>query len=520
MSKSKITSKAVFKAYDQQQFLLLPPQLDELIPSNHLVRVVNTVVETLDLSSIINQYEGGGTSSYHPKMMVKVLLYGYAMKLYTGRKLAKALSQDITFMWLAAYNRPDFRTINLFRSGILKETIEELFQQLLLFLIDHGYIAVENYFTDGTTISADANKHNMVWRKNAVRYKQMAEENCRKLFRQIDALNAGEDLQYGENDLEEMGSQQIDNQSIEKHVEKLDQVITKTKGKRDVRQAESLKKKVEEQQEKIGKYDQQLSISGQRSGYSQTDKEATAMHLKNDELVPAYNIVASSENQFITGFSVHQNPNDATCFKEHLEQLPLKPATITADSIFGTEHNYQLLEGADIENYLKFPTFHQEQTHKHKTNKFLRENFAYQKDSDTYICPNNQTVRYRDTAIVKNKITGNLSEIRTYEAKDCQGCSLASQCKRSEQGNRTLKVNERLDYYKRQARQNLNTDKGLALRKRRGMEIESCFGDIKHNMGFRRFNLRGKRKVKAEIGLVSMAHNLRKIQLQIIQRAA
>jgi len=516
----KVTSNAVFKAYDQQQVLLLPPQLDELIPSNHLVRVVNTVVESLDLSSIINQYEGGGTSSYHPKMMVKVLLYGYAMKLYTGRKLAKALSQDITFMWLAAYNRPDFRTLNLFRSGILKETIEELFQQLLLFLVDHGYIKIENYFTDGTTLTADANKHKIVWRKNAERYKQMAENKCRTLFKEIDALNAEEDRQYGEKDLEEMDSQTIDNQSIKSEVEKLDQVIANTEDKRLARKAESLKKKVEAQQEKIDRYDEQLSISGQRSGYSKTDEEATAMYLKNDELVPAYNIVASSENQFITGFSVHQNPNDATCFKEHLEQLPLKPATITADSIFGTEHNYQLLEGADIENYLKFPSFHQEQTHKHKTDPFLRENFTYHKDSDTYACPNNQTLRYQNTATVKNKATGNLSEIRTYEAQDCQRCPLASQCKRSEQTNRTLKVNERLDYYKRQARQNLQTEKGLALRRLRGMEIESCFGDIKHNMGFRRFHLRGKRKVKAEIGLVSMAHNLRKIQVQMLQRAA
>ena len=520
MSKSKITSKAVFKAYDQQQFLMLPPQLDELIPANHLVRIVNTVVENLDLSSIINQYDGGGTSSYHPKMMAKVLLYGYAMKLYTGRKLAKALSQDITFMWLAAYNRPDFRTINLFRSGILKETIEELFQQLLLFLVDHGYIKVENYFTDGTTLSADANKHKVVWRKNAERYKQIAEEKCRILFKQIDALNEEEDRQYGERDLEEIGSQQIDNQSIKDHVEKLDQVITKTKGKRDVRKAESLKKKVEEQKEKIDRYDEQLSISDHRSGYSQTDKEATAMYLKNDELVPAYNIVASCENQFITGFSVHQNPNDASCFKEHLEQLPLKPATITADSIFGTEHNYQLLEGADIESYLKFPTFHQEQTRKYKTNQFLKENFSYHKDTDTYTCPDNRTVRYRDTTTVKNKKTGNLSTTKTYQTEDCQGCAMAKQCNKSEEQNRTIKVNEQLDHYKQQARQNLQSEKGLALRKRRGMEIESCFGDIKHNMGFRRFHLRGKRKVKAEFGLVSMAHNLRKIQVQMVQRAA
>jgi len=515
----KITSKAVFKPYNQQQVLLLPPQLDELIPENHLVRVVNTVVDQLDLSAIINEYEGGGTSSYDPRMMAKIMLYGYALKIYTGRKIAKALGQDVTFMWLAAYNRPDFRTINLFRSGVLKETIEELFKQLLLFLVEHGYVKVENYFTDGTTFSADANKYSMVWRKNSERFKQRAEEKCRDLFKEIDGLNAAEDKQYGDLDLEETGKKPIDSQEIGRQVEKLNQVIGSTKEKRIARKAQSLKKKVEEQQEKINRYEGQLTISEGRSGYSKTDTEATAMRLKNDELMPAYNVVASSEDQFITGFSVHQNPNDATCFKDHLQQLPLKPQTITGDSIFGTEQNYQLLEGADIENYLKFPFFHREQTLKHKGNKFLRENFAYHKDNDTYTCPDGRSLFYRNTDTATHKKTGHKSTFKVYASKNCSACSLASQCKKSEEHNRTIKVNEQLDYYKEQARQNLNSEKGIALRKLRGMEIESCFGDIKHNMGFRRFHVRGKKKVKIEVGLVSMAHNLRKLQIQI-KRAA
>ena len=516
----KVNSKAVFKPYDQQQILLLPPRLDELIPANHLVRVVNTVVDQLDLSAIINQYEGGGTSSYDPRMMAKVMLYGYAMKIYTGRKIAKALAQDVTFMWLAAYNGPDFRTINLFRSGILKETIEDLFKQLLLFLVEHGYIKVENYFTDGTTFSADANKHKVVWKKNSERYKQKAEAKCKELFKEIDALNAAEDKAYGDSDLEEKGSQPIDSKEIGKQVEKLNQVIESSKEKRVARKAKSLKKKVEEQQEKINRYEGQLSIGEGRGGYSKTDTEATAMYLKNDELAPAYNVVASCEDQFITGFSVHQNPNDATCFKDHFQQLVLKPQTITADSIFGTEQNYQLLEGEGIENYLKFPLFHKEQSHEYKDNKFLRENFSYDKDKDTYTCPDGRNLKYTGTDSSTQNKSGHKSTYKVYASENCTGCSLASQCKKSEEGNKTVKVNEQLDFYKQQARQNLTSEKGLALRKRRSMEIESCFGDIKHNMGFRRFHLRGKKKVKTEVGLVSMAHNLRKMQIQRLKQVA
>ncbi|MFN5252475.1 MAG: IS1182 family transposase [Bacteroidota bacterium] len=517
---SKVTSKAVFKEYNQQQIQLLPPSLDDLVPCQHLVRVVNEVVESLDLSSIVNQYEGGGASAYHPKMMTKVMLYGYAMKIYTGRKLAKALQQDVTFMWLAANNRPDFRTLNLFRSGILKETIEELFQKLLLFLVDHGYIKVENYFTDGTTLSADANKHKVVWRKNAERYKTLAEEKCRELFKQIDALNQAEDAHYGDRNLEEMGSKQIAKEDIKAQVEKLNQVIENTDEKRKKRKAVSVKKKLAEQGEKIGKYEDQLQISGSRSGYSKTDTQATAMRMKNEELLPAYNILASSEDQFITAVSVHQNPNDATCFKEHVNQFVFQPETITADSIFGTEENYELLEGKLIDSYLKYPSFHREQSRKHKENPYLKENFSYDAQTDSYQCPTGKKLNYTYTRKETNKKTGYVTHHKIYQAQDCSGCPLREVCTKSKENNRTVAVNIKLDVYRKLAAENLHSEKGKNLRNRRGYEIESCFGDIKHNMGFRRFHLRGLQKVKAEIAIVSMAHNLRKIHLQQGKQAA
>lgn len=114
-------------------------------------------------------------------MLLKILLYACSVKIYTGRKKAKALLQDIHFMWLSGMSRPDFRTINNFRSSKAKEAIEHLFQQMLLFLTDHGYIKMENHFCDGSTISADCNKHKMVWKKNAERFKAGTEEKCRGL---------------------------------------------------------------------------------------------------------------------------------------------------------------------------------------------------------------------------------------------------------------------------------------------------------------------------------------------------
>ena len=121
----------VFKPYDQDQMLLLPPSLEEMIPSNHLVRTVNELISRLAIHSLVNTYKGGGTSSYHPMMMLKVIVYGYLCKIYSARQIAKALRENVAFMWLSGGNRPDFRTINNFRSGRMKEAIDSTFGELV-----------------------------------------------------------------------------------------------------------------------------------------------------------------------------------------------------------------------------------------------------------------------------------------------------------------------------------------------------------------------------------------------------
>ena len=518
---AKIQSSVQFKWYQPEQILLLPPSLEELIDEQHLVKVVNQVVNAMDISGLINQYKGGGTTAYHPRMLLKVLLYAYSVKLYTGRKIAKALRQDIHFMWLSGMNKPDFRTINAFRSSKAKEVIESLFQQMLVFLMDHGYIKMENYFCDGSTFAADANRHQMVWKKNAERFKASATEQCRVLFKQIDELNAAEDRQYVNTDLEERGAsaKEITAACITEQVNKLDGIIETCTGKKEKRKAASLKKMLSEKQQKINGYQKQIETAGQRSGYSKTDQDATAMRMKNDELLPAYNVVAGCEDQFIVHVSVHQNSNDSTCFPAHLEKLeqqsPVMPKAIIADAIFGTEQNYEMLENMRIDNYLKFPSFQAEQKQSYRQNPFLKDNFSYDNISDSYICPNQKQLTLQSSYYQTHKRTGYGSFIKEYQCSDCKNCPFYSQCCKSVSGeNRLLKVNEKLEVYKQTARQNLNSGTGYILRKQRCIEIESCYGDIKHNMGFRRFHLRGIKKVETEFTLVAIAHNLRKLQLK------
>ena len=114
-------AKLAIKSDNRKQNLLLPPSLDELVPENHMVRVVDAVIDRLDISDILSTYRGGGNSAFNPKMMLKVLVFAYLSNVYSSRRIEDLLKRDIYFMWLAGMKRPDFRTINYYRGKRLKE---------------------------------------------------------------------------------------------------------------------------------------------------------------------------------------------------------------------------------------------------------------------------------------------------------------------------------------------------------------------------------------------------------------
>src|SRR4030043_965143 len=178
----KKSTPPVFKEYTQGQVILLPTDLEGQIPPKHLVRVVNTSIEKMDLSRLLAQYKGGGASSYHPKMLLKVLVYAYTQQLYSSRKIAKALRENIYFMWLSGSQQPDFRTINRFRSEVVKDIIEEIFTSVLELLIEEGYVKLENYFLDGTKMEANANKYSWVWGRSTRHYNQKLPETVKDLI--------------------------------------------------------------------------------------------------------------------------------------------------------------------------------------------------------------------------------------------------------------------------------------------------------------------------------------------------
>jgi transposase len=513
--KKRSHNRVVFKPYVQGQ-LQMPTDLEELVPAGHLVRVVDSAIERMDLKPLLRQYPGGGTSSYHPKMMLKVLVYAYAQQIYTSRQIAKGLRENVNFMWLSGNSHPDFRTINRFRGEVMKGVIQEVFGAVLELLIEAGYVKLEHYFLDGTKIEANANRYQWVWAKSTRKHREKLQEKVKALLGEIERENDEENEAYGDEDLEEMGgSGPIDAERLEKKIQELNERLSGGPGKGKL--ARAVRKLEREYLPRQRKYEEQEKKLAGRNSYAKTDEGATFMrmkedHMKNGQLKPGYNVQLGTENRFVVGFSVHQRPGDSTCLVPHLEELRARwgrlPGNVIADAGYGSEENYAYLEGNGIGTYVKYGTFDREQK-KRRTDPFAASAFVYDPQRDEFRCPAGRRLAYQRT-YAKTTETGYRKQVRHYEATGCLGCRWRSDCTQAA-ANRTLQVNPCLEAMRSRARDNLCSERGQLLRSRRMAEVESVFGRLKHDWGFRRFRLRGLEKVKVEWGLLCMAHNLAKI---------
>lgn len=510
-----------FKEYTQAQPMLLPPEIGELIPETHLVRVVNQIIDGIDINALIEDYKGGGTSSYHPKMMLKVVVYAYLDKVYTTRRIAKALRENVNYMWLAGNNKPDFRTIARFRTSKLEGKIRNIFEYVITTLVEMGYVKIEDYLVDGTKIEADANAHKMVWKKKVKKNKGRLQEQIRELLQEIEEVNRAEDEAYGDKDLEELGNAAgVNTERLKEIIDKINEQIGEQPKQKQVKKAvKQLEKKY---LPRLESYEEQERILAGRSSYSKTDPDASGMIRKEERATmkpwprPAYNVQIGVEGQFIIGFSVHQTAGDTGCFIPHMEQQSWpkgkKPRRICTDAAYGSEENYAYLQQNRHENYLKYNTFYQD-THpsrkpeQQQSARFRSENFAYDPETDVFICPAGKPMSYQET-IPHLSQNGYLSERRIYECQQCTDCPLKAHCTEA-QGNRRIQVSFELRNFRQQARENLLSEYGGLLQKRRSTEVEGIFGNIKHNSGFRRFHVRGIKKVEIEWGLVCLAYNFR-----------
>ena len=506
-----------FRSYDPDQTLLFPQRIDRDIPKDDPVRILKSVIESLDLSGFKKLYHERGRSPYHPKMMLMVILYSYMNNVYSCRKIEKLLYRDIYYIWLSGYQKPDFATINRFRNRV-KNEIGHIFTLLVLILVEKGFVTLEVEYLDGTKIESKANKYTFVWRKSVERNREKLLEKIRVLLQQINEQMAQD--KAADVDPLELTPQTLCEISKEFKEALGSEPEAKTKEEKAAQRGKNkMFKELERHGEKLAEYNSRLEQMEGRNSISKTDPSATFMRMKEDAMCngqtkPGYNLQISSENQFITDFALFPNPTDTLTFIPFLGSFPGRygrfPKRVVADSGYGSEENYRFMDEAGIEGFVKYNRFHLEHRPRYKPDTFHPDSLYYNEEGDYYICPMGQRMSRTGTLQTRTE-GGYISQSACYRAIRCKGCPLRCLCYKAKANQRAIRVNHRLNAYKRKACELLTSEEGIKERGRRCIEPEAVFGQMKSNMAYRRFRHMGKDKVVMDFTFFAIAFNIKKL---------
>ena len=329
-----------YRAYLPEQDLLLPPSLRDWLPEGHLAYYVSDVVDQLDLSAIQAVYEKEmrGQPPYDPRMMTKVLVYGYGVGVFSSRRIQKRLQEDIGFKVLAAGNEPDFRTISDFRK-IHLEALQGLFEQVLEMALESGAVKLGRVSLDGTKVKANASKHKaMSYGRMKEKQRQLKEE-VKQLLAQAEAADEEEDQRYGNQRGDELPAE----------LQRQETRLAKIKQAKKVVEQRAREKAVAE-----GKSAEEAKKAkpADKDQYNFTDPESRIMK-GADGFVQGYNAQAAVEPEMglIVGQLVTQAANDKEQLQPMVEaieqQCGQRPQAILADSGYCSEENLKYLESTE-----------------------------------------------------------------------------------------------------------------------------------------------------------------------------
>lgn len=349
------------RPYDQEQIFLLPPSLNEWVRQDHPARVFSEIIDRID-TRLFRDPKEEGRPAYHPKMMLKVLLWwGYARGVRSSRKIEEKLQEDVVFMWLAGLQKPDFRTLCLFRSHNT-EAIQRVFADVITIAQSMGMANLGLVAIDGSKVQAnsgiDSFKTVRDWRETL----EKARGEARRIIAKAEQIDREENECYGE---------QARGNELPKEIEKIDDRIKKIEG-------------LLEQAKKMGKEE--------NARMSLTDQDASFMH-KRSTSIAAYNAqIAVTEDQIIIHADVTTEPVDVNQTKIAIERIEEQmgdmPDILVADTGYGGGDNLKYLQDKSINAYI--PEEGERNIGRAKRPRahlYGKEEFVYHEEGDCYICP-------------------------------------------------------------------------------------------------------------------------------------
>ncbi len=467
----------MYRPYDQSQPFLLPPSLQDFVEAGHPAHVINDLVDQMDLSALEARYGNMGQPAYHPRLMLKVILYGFTVGVFSSRKLQRACQENLAFKYLAGMETPVFRTFIEFRQRH-REEMQGVFVQTARLARELGLARLGAVALDGSKVDANTSKH------KAMSYGRMQEEEAKLkaeiegLLETANAIDEQENLEYGA---------QADGYLVSEELARREQRLTKIK---KAKAALEEREKREHPGEPIGPK-KQVSFA---------DHDARCFAKPGEGARYVYNAQAAvdMDSQIIVANHIEDSVSDAHATEPILERMEQDlglPGKLVADAGYG---NKDTLESCLEWGVTPVCATRREGNKSKDSGKLDR--FSYDWDRDSFVCAHGHVFVFAH----EHPTDGT----RTYKSLEPVPCMCGHY--QTVNGRNVIRVGQS-HLAKRELKRIMGEPGHSELYRRRKCTVEPVFGQIKAGMGFRRFHYRGRQNVRSEWNLVCAAFNLRKI---------
>lgn len=474
-----------------------------LLPENAPVRLTSAQLEELDYRELYRAYSPKGRKSkVDPRVLFKVMAYGYQCGIYSSRKLEEACRYRIDFMWLLEDEPvPDHATFARFRTGRCVQAAEDLFYQYVRLLELQGETDHEAVFIDGTKIESRAGRYTFCWRGSVEKQLQAVQEKVEKATGLHKLKDLQEYLKASKENISFVTGQGHRKSEEQRKWEMLDRLCQRWEH-----------------------YEESLQTMGAgRNSYSKTDPDATFMRMKDDhmgngQLKPGYNVQIAVNSEYITGIDIFSNRTDYGTlipFLRHLEKAQqAKYLKLIADAGYEKLENYLFLERNGQISFIKPTNYETKKTKKFKRQIGRIENMRYDAAEDCFFCAQGRKLCLRRECTQMEG--GQPVTTAWYRCENCKGCPQRNACCKAKDPDAPKEVilNKTFWEEREKSQANISTEQGIYLRICRSIQVEGAFALLKTDFGFRRFLTRGRANVRTELFFLAMAFNLKKLWMK------
>lgn len=501
----------MFRTYIPNETVLFPECIGDFIPQDSPVRLISDIIDRMNLRELIESYgkSDEGNKPYNPVMLLKVTIYGYFNNVFSTRGLEDVMTRDVHMLWLSSRQFPDHSTINRFKTRCLPY-IKDLFGQLVRILVEKGELSLsKELYIDGTTIRSRAARRRIKWRSNAEKFSVMAGAEMQEALKEL--------MIHVEDGLKDDA---IRNTHVDRTPEDavlIAEQIERNMGDKPNKGLKAKIRRVKEAAQRKQAHDNTLRECNGRCGIAPTDPDCGIMHAKEDgyagQPTPNYNLQIATHNQYVTNYDVFDTASDNATALDFIEMCVeengIKPETVVEDAGYGIEEVYVGLEKMRIEAVVKYKNYDSDCSKKRK-GAYDKNGFRLNESQDGLICPADKPMRLLDVEVSYSK-RGFRSDTSHFTCDHCQGCQFYEKCTLTK--NKTRRLGRKLGNMREElkAKERLDTPLNQARLRRRSLEPEPVFGQLKHNHGYTKFRHFSKSKVRMDLGFELMALNLLKL---------